>query len=91
MVQTVRSLVLAWLALLVLLVSTVGAAMAPIGAIKPALSFVIATAKAAVVLWLFMEVRRLDWRSRVALAIGAVWLAFLLGLSLLDLVSTATG
>jgi cytochrome c oxidase subunit 4 len=70
-------LVLVWAALLVLLALTIGATFLRLGPVLPLVSFGIATAKAALVLWFFMELRRENGLARVAALAGFAWLAIL--------------
>jgi cytochrome c oxidase subunit 4 len=68
----------AWLALVVLLMLTVAASFAPLGPVLPFVSYGIAIAKTAIVLWEFMEMKRRDGLQRLALASGFVWTMLLL-------------
>jgi cytochrome c oxidase subunit 4 len=85
MSRAVARLVLAWVGLLVLLAITFGAAHLPLGTtVKPWVGYVIASAKAAIVLWYFMEMRREGSLARLAMIVGFVWLAILLMLTAAD-------
>lgn len=70
-----------WAALMVLLGLTLGAAFLPLGPAKPYIGYVIAAAKAALVLWFFMEMRSESTLARFAAAAGFAWMLILLCLS----------
>jgi cytochrome c oxidase subunit 4 len=82
-------MVLTWVALMALLALTVGLAFVPLGPFKPLVAYAIATAKAALVLWFFMEMRREGGLLRLAAAAGFVWISILLTLSLADYLTRA--
>lgn len=84
MSREVSRLLLCWVALLALLALTVAAAFAPLGAAKTAIGYAIATAKAALILWFFIEMRREDGLVRLAAAAGFVWMLILLTLTAAD-------
>jgi len=75
-----------WLALLALLALTAGSAFIPLGAFNLVLNLAIALAKALLVVFLFMHVRRGTPMIRVFALAGLMWLALLVGLSLTDFV-----
>jgi cytochrome c oxidase subunit 4 len=77
-------MVLTWVALLALLALTVGLSLLPLGAFKPLVAYAIATAKGALVVWFFMEMRREGGLPRLAAAAGFVWISILLILPLAD-------
>jgi len=77
-------LVLVWAALLALLALTVFMAFLPLGMFKAPVAYAIATAKALLVLWFFMEMRREGGIPRLAMAAGFVWICVLLILSAAD-------
>jgi cytochrome c oxidase subunit IV len=80
MVST-RSMILVWLALLLLLAATVAASFVAAGGVNVAVSLGIAFCKAALVFWFFMNLRAESGLIRIA-AVGAVtWLLLLLLLS----------
>ncbi|MFV0624340.1 cytochrome C oxidase subunit IV family protein [Sphingomonas sp. ac-8] len=81
MSREVSRLLLCWLALLLLLALTVAAAFAPLGPAKTGIGYAIATAKAALILWFFMEMRREAGLVRLAALAGFVWMLLLLTLS----------
>lgn len=82
--KNVRAILYAWVALLVLLALTIGASFAPLGPVLPFVSYSIAIAKTAIVIWLFMEMKTRDGLQRLALGVGFVWVFILLLLSLAD-------
>ena len=82
--KAVRTILLAWAGLLALLALTIGASFAPLGHALPFFSYGIAIAKAAVVAWIFMELRMRDGLQRLALSAGFVWLAILFVLLFAD-------
>ncbi len=84
MSAAVIRLLLAWGALLALLAATLGAAYLPLGPAQPVLAYGIATLKAALILWFFMEMRREDPLVRLAAAAGFVWVCILLVLTAAD-------
>lgn len=74
----------AWAALMLLLALTVSAAFLPLGSAKPWIGYAIATAKAGVILWFFMEMRREGGIARLAAVAGFVWLVMLFALTAAD-------
>jgi cytochrome c oxidase subunit 4 len=83
----VRDLVRIYIALLVLLALTVGAAFVHLGTLNIVVALTIAIAKACMVIWVFMHVReggRLVWIFATA---AFVWLGILLVLTLSDYLS----
>lgn len=74
-----------WLALLLLLATTAASAFVPMGALNLVANLVIALAKASLVVFVFMHVRRGTPMTRVFALAGLVWLALLVGLSCTDL------
>ena len=85
--KNVRLILYAWAALLVLLALTIGASFAPLGPVLPFVSYAIAIAKTALIVWLFMEMKTRDGLQRIALAVGFVWLFILLLLSFADILT----
>lgn len=79
-----RPLVLTWLALLALLLATAGAALLPLGWMNTVISFVIALAKAVLVMLVFMRLRRAPALLRIAAITGATALVILFALSTAD-------
>ena len=82
--KNVRTILYAWAALLVLLALTIAASFAPLGRVLPYVSYTIAVAKTALIVWLFMEMKTRDGLQRLALSVGFVWLLMLLVLSFAD-------
>ena len=83
-ILTVRTYLTVYIALLVLLVATVGAAFINVEPFNFALTMIIALAKAIMILLIFMHVRyseRLVW---VFSSAAFLWLAILIALSLND-------
>jgi cytochrome c oxidase subunit 4 len=80
----VRTYLIVYIALLLLLIATVGAAFINVEPFNFALTMIIAVAKAAMILLVFMHVRyseRLVWVFSTA---AFLWLAILIALSLND-------
>lgn len=80
---TTYGLVFAALCLLTLL--TVGVAYLDLGGANPAVAVAIAAGKAALVLQFFMHVRGSSPLVRATIAVACLWLAILLGFTLLEL------
>jgi cytochrome c oxidase subunit 4 len=80
-------LVLVWAALIALLTLTVFMAFLPLGSFKALVAYAIATAKALLVLWFFMEMRREGGIARLAMAAGFAWICVLLILSAADMLT----
>jgi cytochrome c oxidase subunit IV len=78
---------LVWLALMLLLGATMAVTLAPFGSLRPILTTAIAFAKAALILWFFMELRREGGLTRVFAMGPIVWVAILLGLVSADLLT----
>ena len=78
-----RNLVI-WAALLALLTLTLVLAYQPLGDLSIVVALGIATAKASLVLLLFMELRTSSNLVRLAAAAGAIWLVFLFLLTVSD-------
>ena len=76
MTTTLR-LLLVWAALMVLLALTVAVTFVPIGNWRMAISYAIAIAKAALVLWFFMELRADGWLALLACLAAFVCIAIL--------------
>ncbi|HET7410691.1 MAG TPA: cytochrome C oxidase subunit IV family protein [Pararhizobium sp.] len=88
--MTAGGAVLAWAALSALLAATVALAYVPMGVGNLAVSLLIATAKAAIIMLVFMKL----WRSQplVRLAAGTLvlWLSILIGLTFTDYLTRPT-
>ena len=65
--SAMRSIFLVWLGLVSLLAVTVGASFLPIGAWRAPVSLFIAAIKAALILWVFMELRQTAGLPRLML------------------------
>ncbi|WP_427913525.1 cytochrome C oxidase subunit IV family protein [Ramlibacter sp. MMS24-I3-19] len=74
----------AWVALLVLMLSSLGSAYLPLGPWNLVVGVAIATLKSAIVLWLFMGLVRAPATLRLAAALGFATLALLFALSSVD-------
>jgi len=85
--KAVRTIILAWAALLALLALTVAASFAPLGRVLPYVSYGIAIAKTAIVAWIFMDLRKRDGLQRIAVGAGVVWLAILFVLMFGDILT----
>jgi cytochrome c oxidase subunit IV len=84
-----RSQTLVWLALLILLVLTIGASFAFTGIASAAVGMAFAFAKAGLVFWFFMHLRQESGLVRLAAFGAAAWLLILLTLSGTDYLSRA--
>ena len=85
-----RGLLLAWVALIALLLSSLGTAYLSLGLFNPALSIGIALLKSAIVVWLFMRMRQASALVRLAAASGLVMLTLLAGLTGVDYATRAS-
>jgi len=83
-VPPARTYVLVWVALIVLLLLTLGSAYIPLGRFNTAINLAIAAAKALFVAFFFMHLRSAHYMLRIAATAGFFWLAILIGLSLTD-------
>jgi cytochrome c oxidase subunit 4 len=82
--KAVRTILFVWAALLALLALTIAASFAPLGKVLPFVSYGIAAAKTALIVWFFMEMRARDGLQRIALGAGLVALTTLFVLMLAD-------
>jgi cytochrome c oxidase subunit 4 len=89
MARETRLLLVVWLALMVLLASTVAVTFSPVGPLKPLFNLAIAAAKAGLVLWVYMHLREQRGMNRVAALAALAWLGILLAMTLIDLGSRA--
>lgn len=85
-----RSLVWAWIGLVLLLALTLGMAFVPLGSSNIVVALAIAAAKAAVVLLVFMELTRGHSLKLIFAGAGIFWLIIMFGLSFTDY-TTRTG
>ena len=83
-VPRVRTYVLVWVALICLLLLTLGSAYMNLGRLNAGINLAIAAAKAWLVAFLFLHLRSSHYMLRIAAATGFFWLAILIGLSLTD-------
>jgi cytochrome c oxidase subunit 4 len=72
-----KRLSLTWLVLMALLAATIGASYLPIGAWRQVINLVIAGAKAAFILWIFMKLRVEAMLVRLAFTASGVLLLVL--------------
>jgi cytochrome c oxidase subunit 4 len=73
----VGRLVFTWAALLMLLSLTIASSFLPIGEWRQVINFAIAIAKAALILWIFMQMREEAALVRLAVVVAAVLLLVL--------------
>jgi cytochrome c oxidase subunit IV len=78
------SLVDVWLALMALLAVTVGSALVHLGSLNVVINLSVSVAKTLLVATFYMHLRSREPWLRVVAAAGVVWLAMLIGLSLVD-------
>lgn len=90
MPKALRHLALAWVGLLLLLALTLGMAYVPLGRENIAVALAIGTAKAVIVLLVFMKLVRSPPLTWIFAGAGLFWLALLFGLSFTDY-ATRTG
>ena len=79
-----RSHLLVWVALVVLLLLSVASSFLPLGMFNVICNFLIGAGKASLVLFFFMRIGRSTVTVFFAAAAGLVWLAWLIGLGLAD-------
>jgi cytochrome c oxidase subunit 4 len=77
-------LVLVWAALVALLSLTVALSFAPMGVWRLPASLAIAAAKAGLVVWFYMELRREGGLTRLAALVGLLFLTLLIGITGVD-------
>ena len=82
-----RAYVITWLALLALLALTTASAFVPLRGFNVVVNLGIALAKAALVVLVFMHLRRGTPMIRIVALAGVLWLCVLSGLSLTDLLA----
>ena len=85
--KTLRTYLLTWIALLVLVALTAGSAFVKLGSFNIVVSLCIAIAKAALVMGLFMELRREHGTTIVFAIAGFFWLILLIAPTLSDIVT----
>jgi cytochrome c oxidase subunit 4 len=86
-IVSIRSNVVVYVALMVLLGATVGGAHAPLGRFHLTMALVIAVAKALLVILFFMHVRQSSRLTWVFSGAAFLWLGIMLVLSAADYVS----
>jgi cytochrome c oxidase subunit 4 len=86
-----RAYLFTYLALLLLLVATVGIAFLDLGALNSVAALTIAALKAILVALFFMHVRDSGPVTRIFVGAGLLWLLILIGLTLTDYLSRAWG
>jgi len=79
-----RAYIVTWLALLALLALTTASAFVPLRGFNVVVNLGIALAKAALVVIVFMHLRRGTPMIRIVALTGVMWLCFLVVLSLTD-------
>jgi len=77
--------VLIWLALITLLLLTLGSAYLRLGGVNGAINLAIAVVKAVLVMIFFMHLRSGHYLLRIVAAAGFFWLALLIGLAFTDI------
>ena len=80
----VRTYVTVFAALIALTITTVAVSKLELGEYNFICAITIAVAKAALVLWFFMDVRRSSSLTRLFVGAGAFWLAIMLVFTLSD-------
>ncbi len=76
-------------ALLALLALSAGSALLRLGALNPIINVAVSVAKTLLVMAVFMHETSARNLTRLVSALGFIWLAMLLGLSLLDFLTRA--
>ena len=84
---SIRSYVLVWATLMLLLALTLGSAYIPMGVLNVTVNVGVALAKALLVIIFFMHLRHGSALLRVFASVGFLWLLVLLVLSLSDYLS----
>lgn len=79
-----RRVLLAWVALIALMLGSLGSAYVPLGFWNPVIGLAIAAIKASIVAALFMRLRRAGTLLRIAAGAGLFTLALLIGLTEVD-------
>ena len=85
-----RGLLFAWIALIALLLASLGSSYLSLGLVNPALSIGIAILKCAIVVWLFMRIDRASTLVRLAAVAGLVMLLLLASLTGVDYTTRAS-
>ena len=82
--RRVRHLAIAWVALLALMLTSLGSAYVPLGPWNPVIGLMVATLKSGIVLVLFMRLPQTTALTRIAALTGLAMLAVLVSLSGVD-------
>jgi cytochrome c oxidase subunit IV len=85
----VRGLAATWVALIALMLASLGSAYLNLGVGNVVAGLVIATIKTALVVWFFMALRRASAMTRIAGAVGVATLVLLMALSFADYATRA--
>lgn len=85
-----RRLLFAWIALIALLLSSLGSSYFSLGLFNSVISVGIAVLKSAIVVWLFMQMNKASALVRLAAASGIGTLVLLGGLTSVDYATRAT-
>ncbi len=85
--MTIRAAILTYIALLALLAITVASTFVPLGMGNSVINLTIAAIKAALIAWVYMHLRLAEPLVRLVIGTLVLWLCFLFGLSLLDLMT----
>jgi cytochrome c oxidase subunit IV len=80
----IAGLAVTWLGLVLLMLASLGSAYLDLGVGNVLAGLLIATLKTALVVWVFMQLRRASAMSRIAAAVGLATLLLLMALSLVD-------
>jgi cytochrome c oxidase subunit IV len=81
----VKSLIFTYLMLMILLVLTIGASKLQLGDLQTPVSIGIAVLKAALVLWIFMDLKESSTLIRIAAGAVLLWIFFFYFLAGLDI------
>lgn len=81
---SLRALVTAYVALLLLLGATLALSFVPLGPYNLPAALGIGTLKAAIIVWIFMEINRATAIVRLVAAAGLVWLGIMFALTFSD-------
>jgi cytochrome c oxidase subunit 4 len=73
-----------WAALLALLALTIVLALAPLGPLRLVAALVIAAAKAGLIGWFYMDLRKADGVTRLASVVGVIFITILILMASLD-------
>jgi cytochrome c oxidase subunit IV len=86
-ITPVRTYIAVFVALLVLLIATVGAAYLPMGELHFPVAMIIAAAKAVLIVLFFMHVLHSHRLTMIIAVAGFLWLGIMLALTLSDYLS----